>query len=71
MLLLYIHLDLVCKLYCVTVSKPCPYDGDFKCNDTGLCLRSIDVCDGYSDCEYSYGSDSDYDEQNCGKHIQY
>ena len=58
-ILLFIH-------YIYTVSRPCPYDGDFKCNDTGVCLRSTDVCNGYSECQYRYGSDSDYDEQNCG-----
>ena len=52
--------------YFFVVSKPCPYDGDFKCNDTGVCIRSTDVCDGYSECQSRYRSDSDYDEQNCG-----
>ena len=48
------------------VSRRCPYDSDFKCNDTGICLRGYDRCDGYSECFYSRGSLSDYDEQNCG-----
>ena len=55
--------------YLVAVSKPCPYDGDFKCNDTGVCLRSTDVCDGYSECQNRYRSDSDYDEHNCGMFV--
>ena len=41
------------------VNRPCPYDGDFKCND-GRCLRSYSVCDGYPHCQ------SEEDEQNCG-----
>ena len=53
----------------VIVSKQCPYDGDFKCNDTGVCLRSTDVCDGYSECQRRFGSDSDYDEQDCGMYM--
>ena len=44
------------------VNRPCPYDGDFKCND-GICLRSYYVCDGYSHCQ------NGEDEQNCGKYI--
>ncbi|XP_065894299.1 sortilin-related receptor-like isoform X2 [Dysidea avara] len=47
------------------MTKPCPYYGDFKCNDTGVCLRYYDRCDGYSECQNHHGSNSDYDEQNC------
>lgn len=54
-----------------TVSKPCLYDGDFKCNDTGVCLSSYRVCNGYSECQGYYGSNSDYDEQNCGMYYMY
>ena len=56
------------RLLSCTVSKQCHYDGSFKCNDTGVCLRPSDRCDGYSECQRLYGSDSDYDEQNCGMH---
>jgi len=43
------------------VNKPCPYNGDFKCNDTGNCLRSTAVCDGFPHCT------NGADELNCGK----
>ena len=45
-----------------SVSRSCPYNGDFKCND-GRCLRSSAVCDGYDHCE------SGEDEEDCGKLI--
>ena len=48
---------------CTLVTGDCPFDGDFKCNDTGLCLRSHNVCDGFSTCRHGG------DEENCGKNI--
>ena len=41
-------------------SRPCPYDGDFRCGD-GVCIRSTGVCDRYNNCRD--GSD----EINCSK----
>ena len=41
-------------------SKPCPYDGDFRCDD-GVCIRSNLVCNRYNNCRD--GSD----EVNCSK----
>ena len=40
--------------------KRCPYDGDFRCNRTGNCIRSYQVCNGHANCRD--GSD----EENCG-----
>jgi len=58
---------ILCSLYAFnykmcSVSRSCPYDGDFKCND-GKCLRSTSVCNGYSSCQ------NEEDEQNCGDYI--
>lgn len=35
------------------------YTGDYVCHDTGMCIRSNKVCDGYYDCN------SRQDEANC------
>ena len=40
----------------------CPYDDDFRCPLSGICIRSYKICDGYSDCRYSE------DEENCSKY---
>ena len=51
------------KLFILLISidsRPCPYDGDFRCGD-GACIRSTLVCDRYNNCRD--GSD----ESNCGK----
>ena len=47
------------EYYFALVNRLCPFDGDFKCNN-GRCLRSYDVCNGYSNCQ------SGEDEENCG-----
>ena len=41
-------------------SKPCPYNGDFRCNASS-CIRSTSVCNRYNNCRD--GSD----EINCSK----
>ena len=51
------------NIICTLVTGGCPYDGDVKCNDTGRCIRSYRVCNGYSSCRYGN------DEENCGKNI--
>ena len=43
-------------------TMPCPYDDDFRCPRSGICVRSYKICDGYSDCPYSE------DEENCSKY---
>ena len=48
---------------CTLVTVACPFDGDVKCNDTGRCLRSRIICNGFSTC--THGDD----ELNCGKNI--
>jgi len=50
-------------LHTYIVHKPCPYGGDIKCNDTGVCIRSYDVCNGYANCN------NGTDEENCSKCI--
>ena len=45
-------------------SKPCPYDGDFRCGD-GVCIRSDFVCNRHNNCRD--GSD----EVNCSKYYNY
>ena len=42
------------------VTEACPFDGDIKCNDTGICHRSTVTCNGYSTCRYGT------DEEDCG-----
>lgn len=37
----------------------CPYDGDYRCPLSGICIRSYQVCDGNRDCP------NREDEQNC------
>jgi len=64
-ILLEVQVLLFCFISFI-VTKPCPFYGDFKCNDTGICLRLNYECDGYSQC-LRLGSDLDYDEHNCGK----
>jgi len=50
------------KYICVIgIQRKCPYDGDFKCKDSGRCMRARFVCNGRNFC--SDGSD----EQNCSK----
>ena len=49
--------------FCILVTGECPFDADVKCNGTGRCLRSPNICDGYSSC--TYGDD----EENCGMNI--
>ena len=41
----------------------CPYDEDYRCPQSGICIRSYKICDGYSDCP------NGEDEQNCSKSI--
>ena len=50
----------VCLIFYVIVTKECPIHGDFKCNDTGKCVRSHRICVGSSSC--NDGSD----QENCG-----
>ena len=56
-----IHVLLVCIYITGTVS--CPYDTDFRCPQSGVCIRYYDVCDGYSQCNHGE------DEQNCSMYI--
>ena len=40
---------------------PCPYEGDYRCPLSGVCIRSYEVCDGNYQCvDHS-------DEKNCSK----
>ena len=43
----------------VTDNSPCVSVKDFRCESTGACIRSAQVCDGVTHC--SDGSD----ESNC------
>ena len=52
-------------LYCTHIYSyagtiPCPYEGDYRCPLSGICIRSYEVCDGSYQC-YFNGDD----EQNC------
>ena len=42
----------------ILVTGACPFDGDFKCNYTGTCYRSNEICNGYYVC--SNGEDKAY-----------
>ena len=44
-------------------SMSCPYDEDFRCPLSGICIRSYELCDGYSDCP------DREDEQNCSTYV--
>ena len=44
----------------VGMKQECPYNDDFKCKTSGVCIRSQYVCNGQNNCHD--GSD----EQNCG-----
>ena len=48
-------------LWCfILVTTVCPYVGDVKCSDTGVCLRSNYACNRYPSCN------NGDDEANCG-----
>ena len=51
------------RTYCYTCIYvgviPCPYDGDYRCPRSGVCIRSYQVCDGITQCRYGE------DEENC------
>ena len=44
----------------IGMKQECPYNDDFKCRTSGVCIRSQYVCNGQNNC--NDGSD----EQNCG-----
>ena len=49
--------------FCILVTGECPFDADVKCNGTGRCLRSHNICNRIFSC--TYGGD----EENCGTNI--
>ena len=63
-LCMYVHTYVIVMnahvIFYTLVTGRCPFDSDVKCNDTGRCLRSNYICDGYSHCRYGN------DEENCG-----
>ena len=48
-------------MHLFTGSLHCPYDGDFRCQRDGACVRAYEVCNGRWDC----GDGSD--EANCSE----
>ena len=40
---------------------PCPYEGDYRCPSSGVCIRSYEVCDRNNHCI------DDEDEENCSE----
>ena len=44
----------------IGMEQKCPYNDDFKCKTSGVCIRSQYVCNGQINC--NDGSD----EENCG-----
>lgn len=52
-----IHTSIVTYVYAGKI--PCPYDGDYRCPRSGVCIRNYQVCDGTSQCRHGE------DEQNC------
>ena len=49
--------------YILIGTMSCPYDEDYRCPQSGICIRSYEICDGYLDCP------NGEDEQNCSKYI--
>ena len=50
-------------MYSCVGTVACPYDTDFRCHQTGVCVRYYEVCDGYSHCLHGE------DEENCSMYI--
>lgn len=48
------------SIYIVGMEQKCPYNDDFRCKTSGVCIRAQYVCNGQSNC--NDGSD----EENCG-----